>query len=193
MRVHRWGKIDYLEAREKMNLVHAQAVKDKENHLIFCEHPAVFTVGKNDDRAWPVPVVETDRGGSITCHSEGQLLCYFCFQVSEPMLFYRRVRRSFERVLTSLLPGLFYDPKQAGFYLENRKAASLGFRYVNGVSLHGVSVNVDVDLALHNRVNPCGLEGITATSLKAEGVKMKMAALEDLILKQIEENFDETL
>ena len=193
MRIYRWEKIDYLEAREKMDRVHAQACRDGENHLIFCEHPAVFTVGKNDDHAWSVPVVETDRGGSITCHSEGQLLCYFCFQVSEPMLFYRRIRRSFERLLNPLLPDLFYDPKQAGFYLDNRKVASLGFRYAKGVSLHGVSINVDVDLALHNRVNPCGLEGISATSLKAEGVTMEMAALEDLILKQIEENFDETL
>ena len=193
MTLHRWGRIDYLEAREKMGLVHAQAVKDKKNHLIFCEHPAVFTVGKNEDRAWPLPVVETDRGGSITCHSEGQLLCYFCFQVKEPMLFYRRVRQSFERVLNPLLPDLFYDPKQAGFYLENRKIASLGFRYANGVSLHGVSVNVDVDLDLHNRVNPCGLEGISATSLKAEGVSMEMAALEALLETQLRESFDETL
>jgi len=177
-----------------MNGVHEQAVKDKENHLILCEHPPVFTVGKNDNNVWPVvPMVRSDRGGSITCHSPGQLVCYFCFQAAEPMLFYRRVRRSFEHLFSELLPEVFYDPKKVGFYIENRKIASLGFRYSQEVSLHGVSVNIDVDLALHNKVNPCGIEGIVATSLKEEGVEISFKEMETLLVKYISEVFDESL
>jgi len=193
MILHHWGSIDYEESRKKMDGVHQQACTDDENHLIFCEHTPVFTVGENEKSVWPVPVVKTDRGGSITCHSPGQLVCYFCFQVAEPMLFYRHVKRSFENLFSKVLPEVFYDPKQAGFYIGNRKIASLGFRYAQGISLHGVSVNIDVDLALHNRVNPCGIEGITATSLKEEGVEMGMNEMETLVLNHICEGFDESL
>jgi len=193
MILHRWGTIDYVQARKKMGEVHQKASEDGENHLIFCEHTPVFTVGENDNHIWPVPVVRSDRGGSITCHSPGQLASYFCFQVPEPMLFYRRVRRSFENLFAQILPEVFYDTKQAGFYIENRKIASLGFRYVQGVSLHGVSINIDVDLDLHNRVNPCGIEGITATSLKEEGIGMNMKEMESLVLEYISEGFDESL
>ena len=193
MILHHWGNIDYVQAREKMNGVHDQACKDRKNHLIFCEHTPVFTVGKNDDKVWPVPVLQTDRGGSITCHSPGQLVCYFCFQVPEPMAFYRRVRRSFENLFAELLPEVFYDTKQAGFYIENRKIASLGFRYTKGVSLHGVSMNIDVDLDLHNRVSPCGIDGIVATSLKEEGIEMTLKEMGNLVLQHIGEGFDESL
>ena len=175
--------------------VHALAVnQDKKNHLIFCEHHnPVFTVGKNDHNVWPVPVVQTDRGGSITCHSPGQLVCYFCFQTPEPMLFYRRIRQSFEHLFTDLLPEVYYDTKQPGFYIENRKISSLGFRYSLGVSLHGVSINVDVDLDLHNRVNPCGIEQILASSLKEEGIEMEMRKMESLVTKHIAESFNESI
>ncbi len=193
MIIHHWGNIDYIQAREKMNGVHEQAVKDKENHLILCEHPPVFTVGENDNNVWLVPLVRSDRGGSITCHSPGQIVCYFCFQAAEPMPFYRRVRRSFENLFKVLLPEVFYDPKKAGFYVKNRKIASLGFRYSQGVSLHGVSVNIDVDLGLHNKVNPCGIEGIVATSLKEEGVEIASQEMETLLVKYISAGFDETL
>jgi lipoyl(octanoyl) transferase len=193
MILHHWGNIDYVQAREKMNDVHSQACKNGENHLIFCEHAPVFTVGENDNNAWPVPVVQSDRGGSISCHSPGQLVCYFCFQVTEPIFFYRRIRRSFENLFAKVLPEVFYDPKQAGFYIGSRKIASLGFRYSQGVSLHGVSVNIDVDLSLHNRVNPCGIEGIAATSLKEEGIEMNMKEMENLILQYLCEGFNETL
>ena len=193
MILHRWGCIDYAKARQKMDEVHRKASEDGENHLIFCQHSPVFTVGAQDTGSWPVPVLKTDRGGSITCHSPGQLVCYFCFQAAEPMLFYRRARRSFEALFSNLLPEVFYDPKQAGFYLEDSKIASLGFRYADAVSLHGVSLNVDVDLALHNRVNPCNIEGIVATSLKKEGVDMGMKEVESMVLKYVCEGFDESV
>jgi lipoyl(octanoyl) transferase len=88
---------------------------------------------------------------------------------------------------------VFYDTKQAGFYIENRKIASLGFRYAQGVSLHGVSMNIDVDLDLHNRVSPCGIDGIVATSLKKEGIEMTIKEMENLVVQHIGEGFDESL
>ncbi|ADV46261.1 lipoyl(octanoyl) transferase LipB [Nitratifractor salsuginis] len=193
MILHHWGLIEYEEARKQMDEVHALACQDGKNHLIFCQHPDIFTVGYDDQGSWPVPTVHTDRGGSITCHSPGQLVAYFCFQASNPALFYRRVIRAYEALFEQLNLPAHYDRQNPGFYIENRKIASLGFRYRNGVSLHGVALNVDINLVFHSQVNPCGLEGIIPTSLKAEGSGIGIEQLEQSLIRHLCEAFDEAL
>ncbi len=193
MILHRWGLIRYEEAREKMDEVHATASADGQNHLIFCSHPLCYTVGSDDPGNWPVETIPTDRGGSITCHSPGQLVAYICFQAPEPALFYRKVRRSYDALFAELLPRAHYETKRPGWYIENRKIASLGFRYRNGVSLHGVALNVDVDLAAHNRVAPCNLESVIATSLAAEGIRVSMEEVEALVLETIQAAFEDPI
>jgi lipoyl(octanoyl) transferase len=189
MILHRWGLIDYEEARKKMDEIHAQACQDGKNHLIFCQHPNIFTVGSDDQRRWPVPTLRTDRGGSITCHSPGQLVSYFCFQAPRPALFYRRVIRAYEDLFEALDLPAHYDRQNPGFYLKNRKIASLGFRYRKGVSLHGVALNVDVDLNFHSRVNPCGLEGIVPTSINAERCALAFSDIETMLHDRIKQQF----
>ncbi len=192
MVLHRWGSVEYEIARERMRKVHSLARKDGQNHLIFCSHPKVFTVG-SDGGEWPVPTIRTDRGGSITCHSEGQSVSYFCFQAQKPPLFYRRVLNAYRALFDELLPKALYDKERPGFYIGGRKIASLGFRYSEGVSLHGVALNVDVDLKFHALVAPCNLDGVVPTSLVAEGVTLSMEEVESLLLEKISEAFDETV
>ena len=191
MILHRWGLIPYEKARKRMNEVHTTACRDGRNHLIFCSHPLCYTVGGDDPGAWPVPVIPTDRGGSITCHSEGQLVAYFCFQAPEPAAFYRKVRRAYDELFAQLLPQARYDTKRPGWYIDNRKIASLGFRYRKGVSLHGVSLNVDVDLQPHNRVAPCNLDGVIATSLMNEGVLLDEENLSRDLIQLLSQSFDD--
>ena len=193
MVLHDWGLLPYREARERMDAVHTEAVRDGKNHLILCSHPAVFTVGSDGGGPWPVPVVPTDRGGSVTCHSEGQAVFYFCFQVREPAAFYRRVRQAFDAFFARVLPAARYDAKRPGWYVDRRKVASLGFRYRQGVSLHGVALNVDVDLAFHSLVAPCGLEGVTPTSLAAEGVPMAPEEVFETLVRHIADTFGEKI
>ncbi len=193
MIVHRWGVIEYKKAREMMDKVHFSAKMDRKNHLILCSHPKVFTVGSDRKKEWGVDVVYTDRGGSVTCHSEGQAVFYFCFLVESPPLFYKNVKKVFKEVFCSLDKRIYFDRKNPGFYIGNRKLSSLGFRYKEGVSLHGVSVNIDVDLKFHSLVNPCGLKGIVPTSLKEEGISVSKEEFEEMVLKKICEIFDESL
>lgn len=188
MIVHDWGLVEYEAARQQMDEIHEKAVKDGRNHLIFCSHPPVFTVGSNGGE-WPVSTVSTDRGGSITCHAPGQLVAYFCFQATQPALFYRRVLRAYEAFFSELLPEVRYDKNRPGFYIQNRKIASLGFRYRRGVSLHGVALNVDVDLEFCNQVAPCGLEGVRVGSLQAEGVDIPIDVLRQRLLHFLRETF----
>ncbi len=193
MILHRWGLIPYEKARQRMDEVHARASRDGRNHLILCSHPLCYTVGSDDSGVWPVPVIPTDRGGSITCHSEGQLVAYFCFQAPEPAAFYRKVRRAYDELFAQFLPEARYDVKRPGWYVDNRKIASLGFRYKKGVSLHGVSLNVDVDLQAHNRVAPCNLDGITATSLAGEGVTQSKDELEKFLVNVVQRIWNDPL
>jgi lipoyl(octanoyl) transferase len=190
MILHDWGLIPYETARRQMDEIHARARQDGQNHLIFCEHLPVFTVGPEGAGAWPVPTVPSDRGGSITCHAPGQLVVYFCFQTPQPALFYRRVVRAFVAFFRDAQLPACYDRRRPGWYLEERrKIASLGFRYRGGVSLHGVALNVDPDLAFCNRVAPCDLSGVSATSMRAEGSAMGMEEVRKALWSTIKEAF----
>ena len=191
MIVHKWREIGYREAREKMQEVHTLAREDGQNHLILCSHPNVFTIGTAEKKSFDVDVIQSDRGGSITCHSPGQNIYYFCFQVKNPAQFYKKVLTAFEAFFMKYLPEVEYSKDQAGFYIQNRKIASLGFRYSQGVSLHGVALNVDVDLNFHSQVNPCNLEGIVPTSLANEGVYLTQEAVNATVVHFLEESFND--
>lgn len=193
MILHQWGEIAYKEARERMQSVHEKAKKDGKNHLIVCSHPAIFTVGSDEKNSFSVETLQCDRGGSITCHSQGQNIYYFCFQVAQPARFYRKVLNAFKAFFLKNLPEVRYNKKNPGFYRENRKIASLGFRYSQGVSLHGVALNVDVDLALHSQVSPCNLENIVPTSLKNEGVSLPQNQVDAEIVELLEQYFDDAV
>ena len=189
MILHQWGEIDYKQARQKMQKVHTLAQKDGQNHLILCSHPNVFTIGTAEKESFNVDVIQSDRGGSITCHSPGQNIYYFCFGVKNPAKFYKKVLTAFEAFFIKYLPEVKYNKEQAGFYIQNRKIASLGFRYSQGVSLHGVALNVDVDLAFHAQVNPCNLEGIVPTSLANENIHLTQESVNHQIIHFLQESF----
>ncbi len=195
MIVHRWGVVEYSQAMRRMRDIHKKAYMSATNHLIVCSHPAVFTVGSaHQNRHFgDLPLVVSDRGGSITCHSEGQSVFYFCFEAHVPARFFKKVVTAFESFFKAHLKAVRYDKARPGFYIDNRKIASLGFRYENGYSLHGVAVNVDVDLAFHAQAAPCGLEGVTPTSLSSEGSAMTQNEVEEEIVRRIKEAFYEAL
>jgi len=191
MIIHNLGLIEYKRAREKMQHIHTQAVIDGKNHLILCSHPNIFTVGKDDKTIYSVDFIKTDRGGAITCHSIGQNIYYFCFQAKNPPLFYKRVIKAFKEFFKEYLPNVYYSKENPGFYIDNRKIASLGFRYSKGVSLHGVALNVDVDLAFHSQVPPCNLKGIIPTSLHNEGVNISQEEANKRVVKLIQRSFND--
>ena len=191
MILHEWGPIPYIEAMEGMRRIHGEAVEDGKAHLILCSHPAVFTVGRGEKREFPVETVGSDRGGSISCHSEGQAIFYFCFQVEEATSFHRRVCRVFSNFFRNYLPSARYERERPGWYIENRKIASIALRYGKSVSMHGVALNADVDLLLHSLVPPCNLEGVLPTSLKAEGVCMDVDGVFEKTLPLICDIFGE--
>jgi lipoyl(octanoyl) transferase len=193
MILYRWGGIAFEEAERDMRRLHGETLRDGENRLIVCEHPPVMTIGANETRDWGVATRRCGRGGSITVHSPGQSIFYFVFRVPRPARFYAYVVDAFSRLFAELHADIRYERKRPGFYIRNRKVASLGFRYERGVSLYGIAVNVDVDLAFHAQVPPCGLEDVVPTSLRAEGVRITQKALETKAVAYIAEVFGESV
>ncbi len=181
------GKIDYkkfLELQEEL-------VQKRENFLLFATHNPIFTVGKNEAKNFPFAYV-VDRGGSITYFDEGTLMVYFIFNVKSPPFFYKNVRKSISNFFKNFPLDIFYDKEKPGFYIQNRKIASLGFRYENGRSKHGVSIHINPNLDEFNKINPCNLSGIKATSLYNEGIKISINEAKEILKKIIKEVFNET-
>jgi lipoyl(octanoyl) transferase len=179
---------------EQMNRLHALARKDGQNHLILTQHTPCFTVGRDAwEEAWDFPVIKSTRGGSITCHAPGQNVYYFIFQAPSPPRFFQRVVAAFSNFFDQTKSAIRYEREHPGFYIENRKICSLGFRYQNGISLHGVALNVNPDLTFCSRVNPCNLEGVQPTSLHAESIPLSCKMVDEMIVQAIEGAFDESL
>ncbi len=188
IRREEWGTIAYEEAMVRMEYLHRRALEEGEDYLILCEHLPVYTVG-SDATLPEVPCVRSDRGGSITYHAPGQLIWYFCFHIGTPVRFYRSVVRILERYLKELDPRIAYDRHRPGFYIQNRKLLSLGFRYSGGVSRHGIALNVDLDLAPFRKIRPCNLEGVVPTSLCAEGIACDKERIRRELTQRIVDGF----
>ncbi|BCD60357.1 MULTISPECIES: hypothetical protein [unclassified Nitratiruptor] len=177
-----------LLAYEKCNDVLENFILQDEDHLILCVHPPVYTIG-SEPYETDLPVIHTDRGGSITYFDEGCLMLYFAFRVPNPPRFYAKVLRSLDFFFHHFDKNIRYDKNKPGYYIENRKIASLGFRYKKGYSKHGVSIHVNPNLKEFNKINPCGLSGIKATSLINEGYNVNMEQAKALAVKAVEYGF----
>ena len=116
-----------------------------------------------------IPVIQADRGGQVTYHGPGQLVCYLMLDVRRLGFGVRELVSRIEQSLIDLLAS--YDvqalakPDAPGVYVQGAKIASLGLRIRNGRSFHGLALNVDMDLEPFGRINPCGYAGMAMTQL----------------------------
>ena len=144
------------------------------DEIWFVEHPPVFTLGLAGDRAHlldpgDIEVVQTDRGGQVTYHGPGQLVCYVLLDLRRRGLDIRGlVERLESAVIDTVAPyGIeAYSRREApGVYVEGRKLAAVGLRVRRGCSYHGLAFNIAMDLAPYRCINPCGYAGLEVTQL----------------------------
>jgi len=147
---------------------------DTPDELWLVQHHPVFTqgqAGKAEHLLDPgdISVVQTDRGGQVTYHGPGQLVVY-------PLLDLRRLElgvRDLVTLLEQAVVGFLGQwgivsaarPDAPGVYVDGKKIASLGLRVRRGCCFHGLSLNVNMDLAPFLRINPCGYNGLQMTQL----------------------------
>ncbi len=180
----RWlGRISYEKGLElQESLLSAKVAGDPDNHLLLLEHEPVYTMGRSRDDSslreesiLPHPVHRTNRGGQATYHGPGQLVGYPVLDLS---LFGRDLHdylRFLEEILIILLlrhgiAGGRMEGK-TGVWVGERKIASLGVGVRKWISMHGFAINICGDLSAFSHITPCGLPGVSMTSLEAEGAK----------------------
>jgi lipoate-protein ligase B len=175
------GRIPYPEALDLQRGLHARrAAGALPDLLLVLEHEPVYTKGKRTEagdlpmgdswyRGRGIEVCQTDRGGRVTYHGPGQLVAY-------PIMAVERVAdfvHDMERAIVSALAdeGVEAEPRDTpftGVWAGDRKIGSIGVRVRDGVSMHGLAVNVDNDLEPFEWIVPCGIEHVRVTSLAAE-------------------------
>ena len=168
------------------------------NEIWFLEHPPVFTLGTAADQkhilnAKGIPVIQSDRGGEVTYHGPGQLVIYFMIDVKRSKLGPKILVKTLQEFTKSLLKEYSIDSEfidgAPGVYVNEKKIASIGLRISKGKTYHGISINVDMDLAPFSYINPCGYEGLKVTQIKDLNNKANIKDVERLAIKLLEPIF----
>jgi lipoyl(octanoyl) transferase len=170
------------------------------------EHPPVFTLGLGADRGHllggssAIPVVQTDRGGEVTYHGPGQAVVYLLLDLRRRgkagRMFARELVRKIEQAVIDVLaaynlggvrregaPGIYV----AGGPHAGAKIAALGLKIRgNGCTYHGLSLNVDMDLAPFGLINPCGYQGMACVDMRTLGVRIPVAEAQRALAAQLQ-------
>jgi len=165
--------------------------------MVFGTSP-VFTLGTAADQkhilnAKGIPVIQSDRGGEVTYHGPGQLVIYFMIDVKRSKLGPKILVKTLQEFTKSLLKEYSIDSEfidgAPGVYVNEKKIASIGLRISKGKTYHGISINVDMDLAPFSYINPCGYEGLKVTQIKDLNNKANIKDVERLAIKLLEPIF----
>jgi len=153
------------------------------DRLFLVEHDPVVTLGRHGGgenllvapevlAARGVGLVQTSRGGNITCHFPGQVVAYPIFKVSAAKGGLRGLFADLEEVVIATLARYGVSGERMsgrpGVFVGPRKIASIGLAVRRQVTSHGLALNVGSDLGVFSLITPCGLHGVAPTSVALE-------------------------
>lgn len=148
--------------------------ENTDDELWLTEHPPVFTLGQAGRREHllletEIPVVHTDRGGQITYHGPGQVVGYALVDLKRARISVHDFVCLLEQAMIDTVGAFGVQATRLaghpGIYVTGRKIGSLGLRVRRACTYHGISLNVDMDLAPFSSIDPCGIPGMTVTQL----------------------------
>ena len=207
------GLVPYAAAhRLQLDLVGRRIAGALDRDLfLLVEHPLVFTLGRHADRGHlglseavlrerGAELARIERGGEVTCHNPGQLVVYPIVHLRQARLAVRdhvaRLEEVMLQVAADCVVKASRDPRNRGVWAGGRKLGSVGVAVRHGVAFHGLALNVVNDLDPFSWINPCGLAGVTMTSLAIESgrpcalTEVKTScrrALEQVFARRLEE------
>ena len=216
------GLIDYQEAWDFQEQLFKATIDRKiaqrngatematENHLLFCEHPHVYTLGKSgsvdhlllsDDQLTQhdARFYKINRGGDITYHGPGQLVAYPIFDLDHFFTDIHKYMRFLEEAVIATLAdfgikGERYDGL-TGVWIEPttaraRKICAMGVKSSRWVTMHGIGFNVNSNLSYFSHIVPCGIDGKAVTSMQQElGHEVDMSAVKAALKKHLAVGF----
>ncbi|HIE5388500.1 TPA: lipoyl(octanoyl) transferase LipB [Enterobacter cancerogenus] len=145
------------------------------DEIWLVEHLPVFTQGQAGKAehllmTGDIPVIQSDRGGQVTYHGPGQQVMYVLLNLKRRKLGVRELVTLLENTVVNTLAeyGIEAHPRAdaPGVYVGESKICSLGLRIRKGCSFHGLALNVNMDLAPFQRINPCGYAGMEMTQMR---------------------------
>lgn len=220
---HDLGIIDYQQAWDEQEKWLQENVKMKSkgdgqktiHHLLFCEHPPVFTLGKSGNignllineqllKDKGISFFHTNRGGDITFHGPEQIVGYPILDLEKFFTDIGRYLRSLEEVIIRTIGeyGITGDrsPGETGVWIDPqikhkaRKICAMGVRCSRWVTMHGFALNVNTDLSYFNYIIPCGISDKQVTSIEKEvGQKIPLTEVKEKLRKNFEEVFEAEL
>lgn len=177
--IRQQGLQDYLVTLQAMQDFTLQRDSSTADEIWLVEHPPVYTLGSNGKKehllsANSIPLVQSDRGGQITYHGQGQLILYTLLDIQRLKLTIRQLVTLLEHAMITALAqyGINAYSKTAapGVYVAEKKIGSIGLRVKKNGCYHGLSLNNQMDLTPFDAINTCGYPDLNVTSLAAEGV-----------------------
>ena len=169
----------YEDAKKMMEERLLNVDQNKSNELIWTlEHPDIYTAGtsynESDILDKSIKILETNRGGKITYHGPGQLICYFVIDLKKRKKDIRNFITIIEKTIIDTLQFFsiktFSDKENIGiWYKDNKqtkKVAAIGVRISKWIAYHGFSININNNLDKYKAIIPCGIKDKGVTSLK---------------------------
>ena len=164
--------IGFLEQR--IDKIH----KNKEKELIWIlNHPSIYTAGtsyrENEILDKSINLFKTNRGGKITYHGPGQLICYLAIDLNKRKKDIRKfiniIENSIIKTLKDYNINAYADRKNIGIWIKQRKkkkkVAAIGIRIKKWIAYHGFSININTDINKFKKIIPCGINNCALTNL----------------------------
>ena len=195
--VRRLGLADYLPTWEAMKAFTRARTPETADELWLLQHPPVYTYGVagRSEHLPPatadIPVLKIDRGGQVTYHGPGQVVLYTLLDLQRRGLSVRELVRRLEQAVLDLLAEFSVSAERRegapGIYVNGAKIAALGLRVSRGCSYHGLSMNVDLDLAPFRTIDPCGYRGMPVTRTADLGIGAGLELLGEKLVERVSE------
>ena len=189
--------VNYLDAIKFLEDRVVEINNNQANELIWIlEHPSIFTAGKSSNKSdildKSIDIINTSRGGKITWHGPGQLICYMVINLNNRK---RDIRKFVNIIETSIILSLksfgiesFSDRKNIGIWSkidnEDKKIGAIGIKVRKWVAYHGFSININNDISNYQKIIPCGIKDKSITTLKKIN-NQNYNNLSDLIIKNL--------
>ena len=198
--IQNWGKdVEFKQAWDQQRELHHKIVSENHpNTVVLLEHQNVYTAGRStkpEDR--PIdssPVFDIDRGGRITWHGPGQIVCYPIIKLDDPVDVVAHVRR-LEILIMNVCSKLGLETTQiegrSGVWVKgngflDKKIAAIGIRVAKKATMHGFALNCNNSLVAFRKIVPCGIADSDVTTLSLElGRDVSVSEVASLIEQEI--------
>ena len=187
--------VNYLNAIEFLEKRVAKVNKNDASELIWIlQHPSIFTGGTSfngsDILDKSIKVIKTSRGGKVTWHGPGQLICYFVINLNNRK---KDIRKFLDIIEDSIIISLkefgihsYSDRKNIGIWTKinnkDKKIGAIGIKVKRWIAYHGFSININIDLKKYEKIIPCGIKEKKITNL-IKIKKQNYKIIKDMLIK----------